>query len=98
MCGYQPQAKSMPNSTKSANQSELSHLLKTVGLNRHLSEREIKVFPSKAWEILFLSPQKEKERKSRAFISSSDSLNKLLLSQCALNRKLLELKNHFLND
>ena len=83
MCGYQPQAKSMPNSTKSANQSELSHLLKTVGLNRHLSEREIKVFPRKAWEILFLSPQKEDARQARAFISSSDSLNKLLLSQCA---------------
>ena len=42
----------MPNLTKEANQTELANLLKEVGLNRSLSERAIKVFPSSAWKIL----------------------------------------------
>ena len=49
----------MPKLITTAKGAELSALLKIVGLNRSLSERAIKVFPSSAWKILIFGGEKE---------------------------------------
>ena len=92
------QAKSIPNQTKTANQAELGMLLKRVGWNRHRAEREIKVFPRKAWEILILGAEKKSGGYAPVFISSGDSPNNQLLVGCDATGKVLELKNHFLDQ
>ena len=84
------QAKSMPNSIKTANQAELSQLIKTVGLNRALGERSIKVWPRSAWKTLFFSRQKEGGGFAPAFISSGDSPNLALVQTSPLGWRGME--------